>query len=425
MLDRYLPRNFIYCVVVLAASVVVTVASALFPLSSAVAGSGDKDVKSKKSELSKIRVELDETQKRLDSLRGSESKLLNKLKDLDERIELDRQVIKKVNGKLGRLRKKKAEAKTQLQERRALLASRKDRFRRDMRAFYLREFNVIPAPQGAGNLQGGDNPQVADNPLGQIDIPAANDWQTAYFNSIGALRRHEVGVSSDLAHSAESQLGAVSKSERDVERLKKKRVAGASLRESQRDLSKRKLGKVRKDKESVADRLLYLSEEAKQMNELVARLEARERERNARQRTSPETNMTGLFVAQKGRLKPPLAGKIVSPFGWATDPVSNLKTFSSGVEIKGKPNYNVRAVAEGTVAYIGSLHGYGKFVIVAHDDGFYTTYGGLARVKVTLDQVIAARTAVGVTATGMVKFEIRHGKESVDPVSWLNFGALR
>ena len=396
-----------------AMSVSIALAIALFPLSSAVAGSGDKDVKSKKGELSKIRVELDETQKRLDSLRGSESKLLNKLKDLDERIELDRQVIKKVNGKLGRLRKKKAEAKAQLEKRRALLASRKDRFRRDMRAFYLREFNVTPAPQGA------------DNPLGQIDIPAANDWQTAYFNSIGALRRHEVGVSSDLAHSAESQFGAVSKSERDVERLKKKRVAGASLRESQRDLSKRKLGKVRKDKESVADRLLYLSEEAKQMNELVARLEAQERERNASQRTTPEANMTGLFVAQKGRLKPPLAGKIVTGFGWRTDPVSNLKTFSPGVEIKGLPNYNVRAVAEGTVAYIGSLRGYGKFVIVAHDDGFYTTYGGLARVKVSLDQVIAARTAVGVTTTGMVKFEIRRGKESVDPVSWLDFGALR
>ncbi len=378
------------------------------------AKSPSKDVKKKKTELSKVRVELDETQKQLDSLRGSETKLLNKLKDLDERIELDRQVIKKVNAKLGRLQKKKAAAKERLEARKKLMANTQDRFKRDLRSFYLQEFDLTPNPQGA------------DNPLGQIDAPASSDevWQTAYFGAIGKLRRHEVGVSIDLAKSAESNLSNVSKSERDVKKLKRKRAAGASLRKSERDMSKGKLGKLRKDKESVADRLLYLSEEAKHMSDVVARLEAREREKNTSRRSTPQADFTGLFIAQKGRLKPPIQGRIITGFGWKTDGVSNLKTFSPGVEIQGKPNYNVRAVAEGVIAYIGSLRGYGKFVIVAHDDGFYTTYGGLDRVKVVLDQTIAVRTAVGVTATGSVKFEIRSGKESVDPIIWLDFGEL-
>ncbi len=389
------------------------------------AQSSSKNVKAKKTELSKIRVELDQTEKRLDSLRNNESKLLNKLKDLDERIALDRDVIKKVNAKLGRLRKNKSAAKAKLQASRVLMTSKHDRFQRDIQAFYLSEFDISGTPQGLAS-QDQVNSLGSSNPLGQIESSPSGFpvWQTTYFSAIGALRLDEVGVSASQAKSAQSNLSSVSKSEREVESLRKKNTARASMRKSERDLSKSKLGKVRKDKETAADRLLNLSEEAKHMNSLVARLEAREREKNTARRSSPEASYTGLFVAQKGRLKPPLQGRIVTGFGWKTDGVTNLKTFSPGVEIQGGQNYNVRAVAEGVIAYIGSLRGYGKFVIIAHDDGFYTTYGGLERIKVVLDQVISVRTAVGVTATGLVKFEIRKGKESVDPISWLDFTQL-
>ncbi|HSG99461.1 MAG TPA: peptidoglycan DD-metalloendopeptidase family protein, partial [candidate division Zixibacteria bacterium] len=152
--------------------------------------------------------------------------------------------------------------------------------------------------------------------------------------------------------------------------------------------------------------------------------EASERERAG---VSPwESLQTGLFIARKGQMKPPLAGgKIVGGYGWKTDNVTNLKSFSPGVEIHGKPNYNVRAIADGVIVYVGSLRGYGNFVIVAHDDGFYSTYGGLGRVKVQLDQRIPEREPVGVTDDGIVKFELRRGQEAVDPIEWLDFSQLQ
>lgn len=365
------------------------------------------DAKEKRKELSKLKVELDRAESELDSLRGVEAGLLKRLSTLDERLALDREVIKKVTARLKRLRQKKNAAESTLTERKARLAEAKERYSHQALDVYLNTFAHTQAPAPGGVLP---------------EVPAP-EFRDVYFASLNEQTRRRIRQAEDSAASAEKRLKAVARSEREAENLRKKRTVGASIRQSQLQSSKRSLAKVRKSKESVADRLLFLSEAARQMSELVARLEARERERGTGGRFRSQN--TGLFVAQKGRMKPPIAGRIVSAYGWKTDDVTNLKSYSPGVEIKGKPNYNVRAVAEGVVVYVGSLRSYGNFVIVAHDDGYYSTYGGLDRVKVRQDQRIPAREPVGVTADGMVKFELRKGQEPVDPVQWLDFGQLR
>lgn len=367
------------------------------------------DVKSKKNELSKIRVELDQTQGQIDSLRSEESKLLGKLKNLDERIALDKEMIIKINRKVTQLRKKQSSAAAALRDRDRDLSIKQGEFRSQLTKVYLQAQNS-PDPPASG--------------LAFLVNEEENPWQKVYFSALSDLNRKRVTSASQAARSAQKRLKDVKKSTSQVEKLKKDRAVSASITRSKIENSQRNLTKVRQVKEQAADRLLFLSESARQMNDVIARLEASERQSRTRL-DRPQTEMTGLFVAQKGRLKPPIQGKIISGFGWKTDNVTNLKSYSPGIEIKGKPNYNVRAVAPGIIVYIGNLRGYGKFVIVAHDDGYYTTYGGLGRVKVVLDQRIPVREPVGVTGTGLVKFEIRAGKESVDPVAWLDFGALR
>lgn len=367
------------------------------------------DVKSKKNELSKIRVELDQTQGQIDSLRSEESKLLDKLKNLDERIALDKEMIIKINRKVTQLRKKQSSAAAALRDRDRDLSNKQGEFRSQLAKVYLQAQNS-PDPPASG--------------LAFLVNEEENPWQKVYFSALSDLNRKRVTSASQAARSAQKRLKDVKKSTSQVEKLKKDRAVSASITRSKIENSQRNLTKVRQVKEQAADRLLFLSESARQMNDVIARLEASERQSRTRQ-DRPQTEMTGLFMAQKGRLKPPIQGKIISGFGWKTDHVTNLKSYSPGIEIKGKPNYNVRAVAPGIIVYIGNLRGYGKFVIVAHDDGYYTTYGGLGRVKVVLDQRIPVREPVGVTGTGLVKFEIRAGKESVDPVAWLDFGALR
>lgn len=372
-------------------------------------GKEKSNVKSRKDELSGIRVELDQTQNQIDSLRSEESKLLEKLKNLDERISLDKQMIDKINRKISQLRKSQSKATATKRKRDKDLAAKRGDFRSQLAEVYLQARNS-PGPPAGG--------------LALLVNDEENSWRQVYFSALSDLNRKRVASASRAARSAQERLKDVKKSASKVARLKKDRTVSATITRSKKENSQRNLTKVRQDKEQAADRLLYLSESARQMNDLISRLEASDR-RSATRRYRPQTEMTGLFVARKGRLKPPIQGKVISGFGWKTDNVTNLKSYSPGIEIKGKPNYNVRVVAPGVVVYIGNLRGYGKFVIVAHDDGYYTTYGGLGRVKVALDQRIPLREPVGVTASGLVKFELRAGKESVDPVAWLDFGALR
>lgn len=360
----------------------------------------------KKQELSKLRVELDQTEQKLDSLRKAEGALLDKLSNLDQRIALDKDVIAKVTAKLNRLRQQRADAETLLEIRRNKLSGSKSAFNEQLREMYL-SANAIP--NTPGRLVGAPGPPDA--------------FQELYFASLNERARSGISLAEDSARSAQTQLTGVTRSADEAAALKKKRTLSSNLRKTQRDKSQRTLSKVRQDKEVTADQLLYLSEAAKQMSELVARLEEAERERAGPRALSANT---GLFVARKGGFKSPIqGGKIISNFGWKTDGVTNLKSFAPGIEIQGRPNYNVRAIAAGVIVYIGSLRDYGNFVIVAHDDGYYTTYGGLGKVKVALDQRIPEREPVGVTADGYVRFEIRQGKEAVDPVQWLNFNQLR
>ncbi|MFQ5607987.1 MAG: murein hydrolase activator EnvC family protein [Candidatus Zixiibacteriota bacterium] len=368
-----------------------------------------KKSKERREELSRIRVELDETQDQLDSLRLLETELLDRLKNLDERLALDQEMIKKINTRLAKLRKRRAAARKTLNKREKDLAGRKSDFRDQLAKFYLDAYDNPPGPVGGFEL---------------VESEYENSWSGVYFSRLSELSMRRVASASDAAASAKAHLKDVTRTASQVADLQKKRTISSSITQSRKAGSERSLSRVRQDKEQTADRLLFLSESAKQMNELIARLESSERQRSARQ-DRPTTESSGLFIAQKGRLKPPVQGKIVTGYGWKTDKVSNLKSFSPGIEIQGKPNYNVRAVSSGVIAYIGSLRGYGDFVIVAHDDGYYTTYGGLARVKVQLSQRIPAREPLGVTGSGPMKFELREGKKSVDPIAWLDFGSLR
>lgn len=364
--------------------------------------------KEKRAELSKIRIELDQTQEQIDSLRSVESELLNKLKNLDERIALDKEMIDKINRKISELRSSRLSAEKTFKNRQALLGDRKSEMRDQLARVYMDEFGEVAPPGEAGGAFLASVPEES--------------WRGVYFEAISALSSSRVDVAANSATQAQSHLRSVKKSAKEVERLRKKRTASAGIVKSRKASSQLNLTKVRKTREQAADRLLYLSETERQMGELIARLEAKDRDNSLQSRD--ESQMTGLFIAQKGRFKLPVQGKVISGFGWKTDKVSNLKSFSPGIEIQGKLNYNVRVVAPGVVAYIGDLRGYGKFVIVGHDDGYYTTYGGLNRVKVVLGQRIPLREPVGVTGSGPIKFEIRNGKESVDPIAWLNFQEL-
>jgi len=125
----------------------------------------------------------------------------------------------------------------------------------------------------------------------------------------------------------------------------------------------------------------------------------------------------------RGDLDWPVTGRMLTPFGQRGDRVSSTPA-QSGVQFTTLEDAPVRAVHEGTVAYVGPFTGYGNLVILDHGAQTFSLYGQLGTPQVergaTIDrgQVIgtAGRVLAGIPG---LYFEMRIDGKAVDPLEWL------
>jgi len=134
----------------------------------------------------------------------------------------------------------------------------------------------------------------------------------------------------------------------------------------------------------------------------------------------------GGFEAQRGRLPWPIVGKVEVPFGKRVDPDTGVVMTHKGIDVRAKVTEPIRAVFGGKVAYLGTLDGYGRTVILDHEAGWYTVHAHLESSAVANGAAVAANQVIGyVGDSGSIKgpylyFEIRQGKSAVDPLAWLS-----
>ena len=129
-----------------------------------------------------------------------------------------------------------------------------------------------------------------------------------------------------------------------------------------------------------------------------------------------KTDSTSAPTAAVDTWRWPTSGKVVRKFSG---------TVHKGVDIDGRAGDAVQATAAGRVVYAGSgIVGYGKLLIVKHNEVYLSAYGHNRKLlvaegdNVTAGQKIAEK---GSSATNSVKlhFEIRRGGKPVDPLSLL------
>jgi murein DD-endopeptidase MepM/ murein hydrolase activator NlpD len=126
-------------------------------------------------------------------------------------------------------------------------------------------------------------------------------------------------------------------------------------------------------------------------------------------------------VAEGGKLRWPVKGKIVAPFGPRPD-----GTHNDGINVAVPMGTEVHAAESGTVAYAGSeLKGYGNLVLLRHDNGLVTAYAHNEELavkrgdKVKRGQVIAKAGKTGQVDQPQLHFEVRQGQKPVDPAPFL------
>ncbi|MCX8028165.1 MAG: M23 family metallopeptidase [Thermodesulfovibrionales bacterium] len=123
------------------------------------------------------------------------------------------------------------------------------------------------------------------------------------------------------------------------------------------------------------------------------------------------------------RLQLPVKGTISSKYGIRTDPFDGVKKRHYGIDIATKENTEIRAAGAGRVVFSSEARGYGKVVIVEHENGISTLYAHNSKNLVSrgemveAGQVIALSGSSGRSTGPHLHFEVRLNGEAVDPLS--------
>jgi murein hydrolase activator len=198
----------------------------------------------------------------------------------------------------------------------------------------------------------------------------------------------------------------------------------------QRELQ-RKMGAFQQIEKLIADliekeRIRKEHEEAERRERELAEARQREQSKNisspAVKPVEPITSFA--FAQQRGKLRWPVAhGSVQSRFGNQIHPVLKTVTQNTGIDIATPVGSDVLAVADGEVAVLSFIPGFGNVLILNHYNGYRTVYAHLSDVTVTESQRITEGTVIaksGDTVAGAIlHFEIWKEREKQNPEWWL------
>lgn len=177
------------------------------------------------------------------------------------------------------------------------------------------------------------------------------------------------------------------------------------------------LAKIKSEKSSRMARIRYLQAAAVRLEKTISVLH------------QGSYHATKAFSAYRGLLKMPVQGRIIFKFGKYVEPDSGVLNIHNGIEIQSRRGAPVRAVFYGKTLYADWLKGYGKVIIIAHGNGYYTVYAHVDEMfckkgeTVKTGEVIATVGDTGAIDGGPgLYFEIRHHGNPVDPLKWIDNG---
>jgi septal ring factor EnvC (AmiA/AmiB activator) len=371
----------------------------LFPLSAA--GDDGEMLKDSKQELDRLKKQLTDTGKKVDSLNQLETSLQKTISGYSERVNRNRKLIDKTERHLTEVRREVGNNNELLQNTTEQLQLKRESYINLLVDYYRRKKSQT------------------DFDMWDFGSVMSQSRMMHYLTSISGRSTQEINKADDSVRLLIRHIDSLTKTDTDLKRLRRDKKAKINLDLTLKEKEETSLGKVRHQSSLMQERLETLSDAARRMEEIVAELEQAQARR--RQEGPLTRYREGSFARSKGFLMPPIKGKIISAFGWKKDKITNLSSFSPGIDIKPSPGYSgMKACAPGRVVYVGQLRGYDNFVIIEHDDGFYTTYAGLGNITVELDELVSTGDALGSLAQSVAHFEIRRGREHLDPVIWLD-----
>lgn len=391
----------------------------------------DREIKEKETELQKVRAEIQAYEQKLRRSEDREKSTLEVLDDLENQSNLIRKLIKS-------LRSEEQEITADIRQAKESIARLEDQlqFLRSHYAGYVRSVYKHGRVYDVELL-------LSSKSVNQLYI------RVEYLKKFSAQRlkdlfdiqtkKSEYEAENDrLERSLASEQQLLAERTREERNLKEKLADRRSV-----------LRKIRKNKDVYKNELTRKNSAADQLQNKIAELVAKEikrKEREAaealerelaaareREKTNKPTRVTpkppveastSEFDQRKGKLRWPVnSGSIASRFGRQVHPQLKTVTQNTGIDIKTPLGSNVHVVADGEVATLTFIPGFGNLLIIDHSYGYRSVYAHLADINVSESEKVKEGEVIahsGESVGGSIlHFELWKGMEKLNPESWL------
>ncbi|MDR1467811.1 MAG: M23 family metallopeptidase [Spirochaetaceae bacterium] len=123
----------------------------------------------------------------------------------------------------------------------------------------------------------------------------------------------------------------------------------------------------------------------------------------------------------------PVRGRLSSPFGWRSDPISGERRYHAAIDLAANQGTPVKAAMDGRVTSVGFNATYGNYIIITHSGGYQTMYAHLSAVdvengrQVVQGKVIGKVGSTGYSTGAHLHFAIYKNSRSLNPLDYLKF----
>jgi septal ring factor EnvC (AmiA/AmiB activator) len=350
----------------------------------------DKDITEKKKDLKDIRKEINLTKEKEKRVRGKESSILGTLHLLEVELYRKEKELKRMETQLTQTQ----ERLQQIRQQTVLLSKGMESTKEELISRLIALYKMGRVPVEGLLLTSQSYPDLLrlDKYLRVIIDYDARLVETYRYQVVLKERYQEELMQDQL------------QGQRNISEIERKRKEITKVSEEKRTL----LISIQNQKVVYQKVLLELEERAKELQRLVAKLE-RERSLLAYGKSKYET--------LKGKLTPPVQGKVISLF---------KEKGQNGIEIKAPMGAEIRAVLSGKVLYADWFKGFGNIVIIDHGDQTVTVSGYCSELlKKPGDGVFQGEAIALIGSAGSLKgpclyFEIRRRGKPQDPIEWLS-----
>lgn len=134
------------------------------------------------------------------------------------------------------------------------------------------------------------------------------------------------------------------------------------------------------------------------------------------------------FNSDDASVLQPVLGRLTSKFGMRLHPIHKEWRSHDGIDIAAPKGTDIQNVMDGKVIFAGVKGGYGKTVIVEHENGRESVYAHCDQIYVQPGDVLKAGEKIaevgstGVSTGNHLHFEMRENGQAIDPLAhfpWL------